>query len=64
MCCDGKGVSEVPCVKGLDLKEVQHEVNQENGHEIVRPIEFMVVEVVIEGPKFGEIKIVTARSRK
>jgi hypothetical protein len=61
---DGKGVSEVPCVKGLDFKEVQHEVNQEDRHEIVRPIEFMVVEVVIEGPKFGEMKIVTARSRK
>ena len=51
MCSDGKGISEVPSVKGLDLKEVQHEVNQENWHQIVRPIEFMVVEVVIEGPK-------------
>jgi hypothetical protein len=60
----GKGVCEVPCVKGLDLKEVQHEVNQEDRHEIVRTIEFMVVEVVIEGPKFGEIKIVTARSHR
>ena len=51
---DRKGVSEVPCVKGLDLEEVQHEVNQEYWHEIVRPIEFVVGEVVIEGPKFGE----------
>jgi hypothetical protein len=64
MSSDGKGVSEVPCVKGLDFKKVQHEVNQKNGHQIVRAIEFMVVEIVIEGPKFGEMKIVTARSHR
>jgi len=54
---DRHGVSQVPSVKRLDLQEVQHEVNQENGHQVVRPIEFTVVEVVIEGPKFGDMKI-------
>jgi hypothetical protein len=60
---DRQGVSEVSSVKGLYLQEVQHEVNQKNGHQIVCSIEFTVVEVVIEGPKFGDMKlIVTARS--